>query len=97
MIYALFLFLRSVDMAIDYTSEMILNNNNNILREISVRSLITFYFLENIPSIVLMLTLYMKLKSSNKKVISDTSDSSSNQDSLLMDKNIFDSTDTYAK
>jgi hypothetical protein len=94
MIYALFLFLRSVDMAMDYTSEMLLQNDNNILKEIAVCSLITFYFLENIPPIVLILILCMKLKLKSR---SNDINTSSKESSVLEKMNTCDSNDTYVK
>ena len=50
-LFALFLLLRGVDILIDFISEVIYEDQYKTLKSIVDISLITFYFLENIPSI----------------------------------------------
>lgn len=100
-IYTLFLFLRGFDMMIDYISQILYDDEDAILKDISVYSLITLYFLENIGLFVFILVLCLKVRSSNSILVLEDTNINSNtddkEDSVYEKVPTFDSTDTYAK
>lgn len=67
-VYAIFLLLRGFDMIIDYVSGIVWSNEDTILKDISTFSVIIFYFIENIPPVVLILYLWMKVRTHDSSI-----------------------------
>lgn len=62
---AFFMFLRGTDLLTDFISEIGFNDQVKWYKKIVDVSLITFYFLENAPSLIIISILYQKIKGKN--------------------------------
>jgi hypothetical protein len=96
-IYTSFLFLRGVDMLLDFISEVIYHKDLDGLEDITAYSLIVFYFLETIPPITLILVFFVKIRSIIANDKSHDTIFSNNEESNYNKIPTYDSTDTYAK